>query len=189
MVERVSAASRAGVDLVQIRERDLDGGPLADLVRRCVRAVRSSRTRIIVNDRLDVALAAGAHGVHLRRDSFPASRVRTVVPRGFLVGRSVHDVAAARAATEAAGLDYLIFGSVFPTASKPGRAASGVDELAAVAAVTPLPVLAVGGVTLERIPAVAKTGAMGLAAIGLFADSPLERLGEIVDRIRQSPIT
>jgi thiamine-phosphate pyrophosphorylase len=105
-------------------------------------------------------------------------------PRGFLVGRSVHDVASARTATEAGGLDYLIFGSVFATASKPGRSPAGLDALAAVAAATPLPVLAVGGVTAERIPAVSRAGAMGIAAIGLFADSPEERLSEIVERIR-----
>jgi thiamine-phosphate pyrophosphorylase len=184
LVERVRAAARAGVDLVQIRERDLDGGPLLDLVERCVRSVQSTRTRVLVNDRLDVALAAGAHGVHLRHDSFAAPRVRLAAPRGFLVGRSVHDVASARTATEAGGLDYLIFGSVFATASKPGRSPAGLDALAAVAAATPLPVLAVGGVTAERIPAVSRAGAMGIAAIGLFADSPEERLSEIVERIR-----
>jgi thiamine-phosphate diphosphorylase len=186
LVERVAAAARAGVDLVQIRERDLDGGPLVDLVRRSVRAVQSTRTRVVVNDRLDVALAAGAHGVHLRHDSFSATRIRSMAPRGFLVGRSVHDVPSARAAAEAGGLDYLIFGSVFATASKPGRAPAGLAALAAVASATPLPVLAVGGITLARLPAISEAGAMGIAAIGLFADAPLERLDEIVARIRNA---
>ena len=184
LVERIAAAARAGVDLVQIRERDLDGGLLVDLVRRSVRAVQPTRTRVIVNDRLDVALAAGAHGVHLRHDSFPATRIRSMVPRGFLVGRSVHDVPSARSAAEAGGLDYLIFGSVFATASKPGRAPAGLDALATIASATPLPVLAVGGITLARLPAVLEAGAMGVAAIGLFAEAPLERLDEIVARIR-----
>jgi thiamine-phosphate pyrophosphorylase len=90
LVDRVAAAARAGVHLVQVRERDLEGAALMQLVERCVVAVRSTFARVIVNDRLDVALAAGAHGVHLRSDSMPAGRVRAVVPRGFLIGRSVH---------------------------------------------------------------------------------------------------
>ena len=170
-VERVRAAARAGVDLVQVRERELDGGPLARLVRACVDAVRGTRTRVLVNDRLDVALAAGAHGVHLRADSMPGSRVRRVVPPGFLVGRSVHSVEEAAAAADGS-LDYLIFGTVFETASKPGREAAGLSALAAVSRATPLPVLAVGGITAARIEPVVAAGAAGVAGISMF-DTPL----------------
>ena len=171
LVERVRAAARAGVHLVQIRERDLDGGPLTRLVSSCVEAVRGTWTRVLVNDRLDVALAAGAHGVHLRADSFAAPRVRACVPSPFLIGRSVHSVAAAVAATEAGAVDYLIFGSVFETSSKPGRAPAGLAALAGVAAATRLPVLAVGGITAERIDDVMAAGASGVAAISMF-DTP-----------------
>lgn len=180
LVAQVAAAARAGVDLVQIRERDLDGGPLMALVRRCVDAVRSTRARILVNDRLDVALAAGAHGVHLRGDSFPASRARAITPGGFLMGRSIHDASRVTGPDEAA-LDYLLFGTVFQTASKPGRGAAGIRALAGVSASTAMPVLAVGGITLERLEEIARAGAAGFAAIGLFADAPLERLPAIVD--------
>lgn len=171
MVERVAAAARGRVHLVQIREPDLDGGPLTRLVSACVGAVRGTHTRILVNDRLDVALAAGAHGVHLRADSFGASRVREVAPPPFLVGRSVHSVEDAVAATDEGGLDYLIFGTVFESASKPGRAPAGVAALAAVARATRLPVLAIGGVTRGRIPEVMAAGASGAAAIAMF-DTP-----------------
>jgi thiamine-phosphate pyrophosphorylase len=157
------------VHLVQIRERDLDGASLARLVSACVAAVRGTRTRILVNDRLDVALAAGAHGVHLRADSFAAPRVRAAAPAPFLIGRSVHSVAAAGAAARDGELDYLIFGTLFESASKPGRAPAGLDELAAVARATHLPVLAVGGVTRERIGDVMAAGASGVAAISMFA--------------------
>ena len=170
LVGRVAAAARAGVDLVQVRERDLDGGALTDLVERLVDAVHQTKTRVLVNDRLDVALAAGAHGVHLRGDSMPAHRVRTIAPPGFLVGRSVHDSGEAAAVTREGGLDYLIFGTVFRTASKPGGAAAGVNALAGAVAATPLPVLAVGGITIDGLTQVARAGAMGYAAIGLFAD-------------------
>ena len=171
LVERVAAAAREGVHLVQIRERDLEGGPLTRLVSACVAAVRGTRTRILVNDRLDVALAACAHGVHLRANSFSAARARASAPAPFLIGRSVHSVADAVAATRDGGLDYLIFGSVFDTASKPGRPPAGLAGLAAVVRATPLPVLAIGGITRGRIEDVMDAGASGAAAIGMF-DTP-----------------
>ena len=167
----VTWAARAGVQLVQVRERDLDGGPLTALVRRCVAAVRGTRARVLVNDRLDVALAAGAHGVHLRADSMPATKVRTLCPPGFLVGRSVHARDEAVHAVAAGGLDYLLFGTVFPTNSKPGHPAAGTDAMAAVAAAVGIPVLAVGGVTADNVGQVATAGAAGFAAIGVFAAS------------------
>jgi thiamine-phosphate diphosphorylase len=171
LVERVAASAREGVHLVQIRERDLEGGPLTRLVSACLAAVRGTRTRILVNDRLDVALAARAHGVHLRADSFSAVRARASAPAPFLVGRSVHSVADAVAATRDGGLDYLIFGTVFETASKPGRPPAGLAGLAADARATTLPVLAIGGITRDRIDDVLAAGASGAAAIGMF-DTP-----------------
>lgn len=172
LVARVRAAARAGVDLIQVRERDLEGRALADLVARCVAAVRDTRARILVNDRLDVALASGAHGVHLRADSFAADRVRAMVPVGFLVGRSVHDVDEARAASNGGRLDYLIFGTVFPSRSKPsGHVAAGVAVLADVVQATAVPVLAVGGIDAVNVSEVTAVGAAGVAAIDLFAGS------------------
>lgn len=172
LIARVRSAAVAGVDLVQIREPQLEGGSLLRLVEGCVNAVRSSRARVLVNDRLDVALAARAHGVHLRASSFSGSRVREIVPRGFLIGRSVHDVAEVQAATEDGSLDYLIFGTVFATGSKPGRAPVGLVELAAAVRATPLPVLAIGGITVERMGEVRRAGVSGWAAISLFGGSP-----------------
>jgi thiamine-phosphate diphosphorylase len=167
-VARVAGAAREGVHLVQIRERDLNGGVLTRLVSACVAAVRGTRTRILVNDRLDVALAAGAHGLHLRADSFSAARARALTPQAFLIGRSIHSVSEARAAADEGGVDYLIFGTVFETVSKPGQAPAGIAGLSAVAQATRLPVLAVGGVTADRIGDVMRTGACGAAAIGMF---------------------
>jgi thiamine-phosphate diphosphorylase len=186
LVARVGAAARAGVQLIQVRERDLDGGPLTRLVARCVDAVRNTATRIVVNERTDVALAAGAHGVHLRGDSLPAARVRAIVPRGFLIGRSVHSVAEVRAAAAEGALDYLLFGTVFPSASKAGRPAAGVAALAAAVGATTIPVLAVGGVAVETAAGVAATGAAGAAAIGLFASGPVETLQPAVARLNMA---
>lgn len=169
LVARVAAAARAGVHLVQVREPSLEARDLLCLAGRCVEATRGTRTRVLVNDRVDVALASRADGVHLRGDSVAASAVRRVAPPGFIVGRSVHAVAEARQAVVDGALDYLIFGSVFETSSKPGQPPAGVEALAAVASAVAVPVLAIGGMTLERLPAVASAGASGFAAIDLFA--------------------
>ena len=174
LVARVAAAIHAGVHLVQVRERDLEGRALLRLVRRCVAVTRGSRSRIVVNDRVDVAIAAAAHGVHLRGDSLPAPAVRAIAPAGFLVGRSVHGAEEAATVSTAGGLDYLIFGTVFPSGSKPGVEGAGTGMLGRVVTATPLPVLAVGGVTAANAAAVAAAGAAGLAAIGLFAAAPGE---------------
>ena len=180
---RVGAAARAGVHLVQVRERDLDGGPFVRLVARCMDAVRGTRARVLVNDRVDVALAAGAHGVHLRADSVAASRVRRIAPAGFLIGRSVHSVTEALRTAADGGADYLLFGTVFPTASKPGQAAAGTTALAEVVVATSLPVLAVGGVTVATAPDVARAGAAGIAAIALFAHGSVESLHATVSAV------
>ena len=183
LIERVRAAARAGVHLIQVRERDLEGGPLAVLTGRCVDAVRGTPARVVVNDRLDVALAVGADGVHLRADSMDAARVRRIVPPGFLIGRSVHTVEEAVAASGGGALDYLIFGTVFETVSKPGREAAGLDRLARVSAATTIPVLAVGGISPSRTAGVARAGAAGVAAIGVFADCAVEEVDGIRGQI------
>jgi thiamine-phosphate pyrophosphorylase len=181
LVDRVRAAAKAGVHLIQIRQRDMEGGALARLVVQAVAAVRGTGARVLVNDRVDVALATGAHGVHLREDSVEASRVRAVVPPGFVLSRSVHSPEAASRAAADGGLDFLVFGTVFETRSKPGAATAGTARLAAACEAVPLPVLAVGGIAACRLGDVAGAGATGFAAIGLFADVSIERLPDAVD--------
>ena len=180
MVDRIHAAARAGVHLIQIRQRTLEGRALARLVEASLAAVAGTRTRVVVNDRLDVALAAGAHGVHLRGDSMPAARVRALAPPGFLIGRSVHGADEAAAATRDGAPDYLIFGTVFPTDSKPGAVPAGAHGLAAACAAVAIPVLAVGGMTPARLGAVAAAGADGFAAIGLFTAGAPDALDDMV---------
>jgi thiamine-phosphate pyrophosphorylase len=175
LVRQVRAAAAAGVHLVQVRERDLATRDLLNLVGRCLEAARGTSTRVLVNDRVDVALAAGAHGVHLPAGGVPPARLRHFVPPGFIVGRSVHDVDEAARVAADGGVDYLIFGTVFPTSSKPGVAAAGVLSLRAAVDAVPMPVLAIGGVTLERLSEIAAAGAAGFAAIGLFEGSGPDR--------------
>src|SRR5690242_15203244 len=169
--ELVERAAAAGIDVIQIRERDLDARDLTGLVRACLSAVAGSPTRVVVNDRLDVALAAGAHGVHLRGDSFPIERVVRSRP-GFLIGRSVHSADEAEAAAST-GANYLIFGMVFPSGSKPDARTAGLEALRQVVVRSRgIPVLAIGGMTVPRAPDVARTGAAGLAGIDLFLPTP-----------------
>jgi thiamine-phosphate pyrophosphorylase len=168
-VNLIAAAGAAGVDIVQIRERNLDDRALLDLTRRAVAATRETACRIVVNERLDVALAGGASGVHLRGNSFAGSRVRGIVPEGFLIGRSVHGVAEARAIAREGACDYIVFGTVFSSVSKPaGHPVAGLDALAAVCDAVELPVLAIGGITRQNAGDAASAGASGIAAIGLF---------------------
>ncbi|MCA1652313.1 MAG: thiamine phosphate synthase [Acidobacteria bacterium] len=161
-----AAAARAGVDLIHVRERDLADRALVDLVSSVVEAVAGTATAVVVNDRPDVALAAGAHGVHLRADSLPPHAVRRIAPPGFLIGRSVHSEDEARLVEQEGGADYLVFGTVFPSRSKPDRSPAGIDALRRACAAVRLPVLAIGGMTVERAVDVARAGASGIAAIG-----------------------
>jgi thiamine-phosphate pyrophosphorylase len=157
----------AGVGLFQIREPGLEAGDLLALATEVVTVASGTSMRVVINDRLDVALACGAAGVHLRQDSFPPSSVRSMTPSGFIIGCSVHSVAGAVAAAGTA--DYLVAGTVWPSASKPsGHRLLGLDGLAAIVRAVRVPVLAIGGVTLDRMPEVAKAGAAGVAAIELF---------------------
>jgi thiamine-phosphate pyrophosphorylase len=173
LLRAVRHAAAAGIDLIQVREFGLDDRRLVDLVGRIVAATAGSHCRIVVNARADIALAAGAHGVHLRGTSPSAARVRAIAGRGFLIGRSVHSVEEAEIAEKSGGCDYLIFGTVFPSGSKAaGHPVAGVAALARVCARVRLPVLAIGGVTVANVDQVAASGAGGIAAIDLFAALP-----------------
>lgn len=183
VVEQASEAAEAGVDMIHVRERDLQAGALASLVAAIVAVTRGSATRVVVNDRVDVALASGADGVHLRGDSMPAARVRAVVPQGFLICSAVHTAGEAVAAAGAS--DYLVAGTVFPTASKPGMTGVlGLEGLAGIVRAVSVPVLAIGGMSVSTAGDVAASGARGLAAIGLFTDSD-RPIKEVVRQIRE----
>ena len=182
LLDSIVAAARAGVDLVQIREPGLGDRALLELTRGAVEATCDTPCRVLVNDRFDIALRANAAGVHLRSDSFPATRVRAAAPQGFLIGRSVHD--AAEAAAAETGCDYLIFGTVFPSTSKPAtHQASGLSALRAACAAAHIPVLAIGGISIGNVSDVAAAGASGVAAIGLFHGR--EPIASIVSILRR----
>jgi thiamine-phosphate diphosphorylase len=168
LLDQVRRAVADRVELVHIRERDLEASCLAALVTDIMAIARGTSTRVVVNDRLDVAVACGADGVHLRSDSIPIAAARRLGPPPFLVGRSVHTAAEAAAC---AGADYLIAGTVFASTSKENGAPTiGIEGLKAIVAATSIPVLAIGGMTADRAEEVVAAGAAGIAAIRLFID-------------------
>jgi thiamine-phosphate pyrophosphorylase len=169
LVERARWAALAGVGVIQVRERDLPDRDLVELVRAIVEAAAASTCRVVVNDRADIAIAAGASGVHLRADSMPAARVRELLPGSMLLGRSIHSREDAVIAAGDRACDYLLFGTVFPSQGKPdGHAVAGLDELRAACRAVATPVIAIGGIDAERAAAAAEAGAAGVAAIGTF---------------------
>ncbi len=168
-------AAAAGAGWIQIREKDLESGDLVELVRFAVAESRAAGTRILVNDRLDVALAANAAGVHLGENSVPLETViawrRSSGRSDFLVGVSCHSLESARAAWRG-GADYIFFGPVFATPSKAAYGApQGLERLREVCGAVEIPVLAIGGVNLENARECLAAGAAGLAAIRLFQES------------------
>ena len=172
LLQQLEKAVNDGVDLIQIRERDLDAVELATLVRDAVSLAGGTSSRVVVNDRMDVAVACGAAGVHLRSDSILPALARRIAPPEFLIGRSVHRL---EDLSEADSCDYLIAGTVFPSRSKDAETPLiGLEGLRAIAGAARVPVLAIGGVTIDRFDAIAAAGAAGVAGIGLFLpfDSP-----------------
>jgi thiamine-phosphate pyrophosphorylase len=175
LLEKIENAARAGVDWIQIRERDLSGRELAALVSEALRRLPRS-CRILVNDRLDVALAVGAGGVHLGEQSLPVEEAKRLVRErkfasAFLVGVSTHSVESARAA-ERNGGDYVIFGPVYETPSKVTFGPpQGLKRLAEACQGVSVPVIAIGGITMENARECESAGAAGIAAIRLFQDA------------------
>jgi thiamine-phosphate pyrophosphorylase len=166
----IEQAIAAGIELIQIRERDLNTRALLALVLASVERARNTATRILVNDRLDVALAAGATGVHLPTHGLPVAEVRRRYPE-LLVGASCHNQNELRHA-ETGGADFVVYGPVYePISKKPYGPPVGVEGLARAARAARIPVLALGGITLANARACLDAGAAGLAGISLFQTS------------------
>jgi len=163
-LEVAARAARDGVELIQIRAKELSGRALTELVRGAVAVAGSN---VLVNTRTDVALACGAGGVHLPAGSMAPNTIRRITPSGFLIGVSCHTIQELQAA-EREGADFAVFGPIFASITK-AVTPIGVDELRRAASSVHMPVYALGGVTRENAPLCVEAGAAGVAGISLFA--------------------
>jgi thiamine-phosphate pyrophosphorylase len=185
LLHLVQAAVTAGIDLVQIREKNLSAGVLYQLSASAARVTRGSATKLLINDRSDIAAAAGADGVHLTMHSLPTDVVRRAFGDEFLIGVSTHSAREANVARRR-GADFLVFGPVFETASKSKYGApQGLQNLERVCAeLFPFPVVALGGLTVNNVAACIQAGAQGIAGIRMFGDP--DKLADVVNAIRES---
>lgn len=180
----VAAAVAANVSLIQLREKHLRPRVLFELTVQAAQITRKSETRLLVNDRADIARAAGAAGVHLTTRSLGADVVRRTFGPDFLIGASTHSLAEARAARDSTA-DFAVFGPVFTTASKETYGApQGLAKLAVVVReLAPFPIIALGGIDLDNLKACSEAGASGIAGISIFKDR--ESLPQTLRRIRE----
>jgi thiamine-phosphate pyrophosphorylase len=166
VLEVVEAALAAGTPAIQLRDKEASAAELFSQARALLPAVRIAGALLFINDRVDVALAVGADGVHIGPSDIPVADVRRIVPPHFLIGYSTDDAARARAA-EADGASYIGCGAVFGTATKEvGDEAIGVDRLDEVAAAVQIPVIGIGGIRPGNVARVAATRAAGAAVVG-----------------------
>lgn len=183
VLKLVQAAVAARVDLIQLREKHLRTKTLFDLTTKAAEIVRASHTHLLVNDRADVALAAGASGVHLTSRSINTSVIRRTFGPEFLIGVSTHSVEEVETARDG-GADFAVFGPVFETASKLVYGQPlGITSLQQIVARSgSFPVLALGGVTLDNVADCFRAGASGVAAIRLLGDPNL--LAKVAQEVR-----
>src|ERR1041385_6096757 len=182
LLEKIAECAAAGVDLIQLREKDLGAGAQEKLALKAMAALAGSRTQLLINARTDVALACGAHGVHLPANDLAASEVRAIFARAGksepVIGVSTHS-AADVASAEAHGASFAVFGPVFEKSGSANR--EGLEQLRRIchrtkAAEPPMPVWALGGVTLENAQQCVRAGAAGIAAIRLFQENDVANI-------------
>ncbi|MBU6284267.1 thiamine phosphate synthase [bacterium] len=165
-LELASVLVEAGAPWIQVRAKAVGDATFLDFARRIVRIAQGTGSRVLVNDRCDVALLCGASGVHLGQDDLPIAEARRILGADAIVGISTHDEAEARRA-EREGADYVGFGAVYPTASKADATVRrGPAAVTAIRAAVALPIVAIGGIDVDRADEVLAAGANAVAMIG-----------------------
>lgn len=167
----LDAVLAGGCRLVQLREKTMPLGDLLPLARSLARRCREVGALLIVNDRADLALAAGADGLHVGQDDLPARQARGLLPSGMILGVSTHDPEQARRAV-ADGADYVAVGSIFPTTTKAGFQLVGPELIRRVRPEVPVPLVGIGGITVENAPSVLGAGADAVAVISALCAAP-----------------
>jgi thiamine-phosphate pyrophosphorylase len=182
LLAKIAECAAAGVDYVQLREKDREVRALEELALKAMAVLGGSRTQLLINSRTDVALACGAHGVHLPSNDLAASEVRAIFARAgkseSIVGVSTHS-AAEVASAESHGANFVVFGPVFEKSGSANR--GGLEQLRQIchraeAAQPRMPVWALGGITLENAQQCVAAGAEGIAAIRLFQENDVSRI-------------
>jgi thiamine-phosphate pyrophosphorylase len=174
-------AAASNLDLLQIREKELPDNQLIELVRECVNS--SGAMKILVNDRLDIALAAGADGVHLTTRSVSPTQVRAIAGADFIIGCSTHSLAEAEKA-QSSGADFITFGPIFHTPSKAEYGPPvGIDALRQVLAEIDIPVFPLGGISCKNISELLLLPIAGIAAISLFQNA--DSLPDVISSLQQ----
>jgi thiamine-phosphate pyrophosphorylase len=171
LIRAVALSLDGGIDWVQLRDKSASAAALYTQAAQLHTAAHQHGAQLAVNDRLDVALAVGAEGVHLAGQSLPVEGAVRIAGGKLLIGRSVHSIDEAKTVA-AAGADYVTFGHVFPTATHPGLPPHGLDELKSIVEAVDIPVLAIGGITAENLDDVLATGCAGVAVISAILSDP-----------------
>jgi thiamine-phosphate pyrophosphorylase len=183
----LEAVLAGGGRMVQLREKTMAMGDLFPLARHLAARCRDAGALFIVNDRADLAMAVDAGGLHVGQDDLPAREARRLLPPGMVLGVSTHDEEQARAAV-ADGADYVAVGSIYPTGTKTGFQLVGPDLIRRVRSVVPVPLIGIGGITVDNASEVFQAGADGVAVISAVCSAPLpqEATRRFLERIRST---
>ena len=176
----VKDAVAGGVDMVQLRERNLHSRGIYSLAKKIKEALDCTSARLLINDRVDVAMAIGADGVHLGQNGLPVATVRRMVGHGMVIGVSTHNLEEALRA-ESEGADYILFSPVFSTRCKPGVVPKGVEALVEITLKVDIPVVALGGINVDTLPELTFRGVTNVAVMSalLTSENPKQTAAEL----------
>ena len=182
-LNKIEQALQAGVTLLQLREKDGTGKTLYNLASQVAKLAKAYGVPLLIDDRVDIALAVGADGVHLGADDLPVSTARKIVGPDKIIGATAKTVQAAKQAY-ADGADYLGVGAIFPTTTKVKTQITSIETLRAIAAAVPIPVYAIGGLNADNMQVLAGSGCLGICVVSAIMQS--DTIFETTKQLKQS---